>query len=119
MNSEELSFTWELQPDLLLIGNRLHRYNAEKRCLFDLGGGDLCQEIENREHLFIFCFRIQDCFDACRKLVEDYLGKNLNSKEILYIAFNHRNKKRLKCALWFVIKILYKIYQNRSINNSQ
>ena len=43
----------------------------------------------------------------------------MNSKELLYLAFNHRNKKRLKCALWFVIKILYKIYQNRSINKSQ
>ena len=33
MDSEELTFAWKLQQDLLPIGSRLHRQNAERRCL--------------------------------------------------------------------------------------
>ena len=49
----------------------------------------------------------------------EYLEKDIDSKEILYLAFNNRNKKRLTCTLWFAVKVMYKIYQNRFINKSQ
>ena len=37
----------------------------------------------------------------------------------MHFSFNHRNKKKLTCALWFAVKVLYRIYQNKSLNKAQ
>ena len=33
IDAEELTFAWKLQQDMLSVGARLHRRNAEKRCM--------------------------------------------------------------------------------------
>ena len=43
VDAEELAFSWKLQQDLLPLGSRIHRPNAERRCLVDLEDGNVCQ----------------------------------------------------------------------------
>ena len=37
----------------------------------------------------------------------------------MYFLFNHRNKKKLVLAIWFSVKVMYQIYQNKCINKAQ
>ena len=37
----------------------------------------------------------------------------------MHFPFNHRNKKKLVWAIWFSVKVMYQIYQNKCINKAQ
>ena len=52
-------------------------------------------------------------------LLKDYLQKEVDNNEIIHIAFNHRNKRKLSVALWFATKALYLIYQGKVLNKTQ
>ena len=43
--AEEKCFAWKVQQDMLAIGVRIHRQNAERRCLTGLDGNQLCLEV--------------------------------------------------------------------------
>ena len=118
VNAEEFEFAWKLQQDLLKIGARLHRQNANKKCMADLGGG-FCQEIESREHLFVGCERVRECSKGCLKVLGDYLGKEIPIKDFINLAFNHRNKFRLRSGVWFAVKVMYGIFTRRIFNKVQ
>ena len=118
VDAEEYEFAWKLQQDLLKIGARIHRQNAERRCLAVLGGV-YCQEVETREHFFIGCERVKECNRSCLKILGDYLGKEILQTNLIHLAFNHRNKQRLRCAVWFAVKTMYKIYTSRIFNKVQ
>ena len=118
VDAEEFGFAWNLQQDMLKIGARLHRPNAEKRCLAVLEGG-VCQEIEFREHLFISCERVKDLNSNCLRILGDFLAKEVPAREFINLAFNHRNKKRLRSAIWFAVKVMYLIYTKRMFSKIQ
>ena len=51
--------------------------------------------------------------------MNDFLQKEIKTDEIIYLAYNHRNKMKLRVALWFATKALYIIYQGRVMNKTQ
>ena len=118
VDAEEYEFSWKLQQDLLKVGARLHRPNADRRCMADIGGL-FCQEIETREHLFIGCERVKECSRGCLKILREYLGKEILGRDFIHLAFNHRNKRRLNSAVWFAVKVMYKIFTGRIFNRMQ
>ena len=119
LNAEECEFAWRIQQDLLPIGARMHRPNADRRCNMDLDGNMMCQEIQTRQHLFIECESIRKVFEICRCVVKDIIQKEVTGQEIIHLSFNHRDKKKLRSGLWFAVKIMYMIYIDKSRNHIQ
>ena len=62
LNPEEKEFVWKVQQDMLAIGARFHRPNADKRCKIELDGDEICQEVQTRKHLFIECESVRGIF---------------------------------------------------------
>ena len=53
--ADEKMFAWKLCQDMLPVGVRIHRANAERRCLVQLDSGIVCTELQDREHVFRAC----------------------------------------------------------------
>ena len=118
LNAEERCFAWKVTQDMLAVGTRIHRNNAEKRCLAVLETG-LCQTEQTLLHCFQLCPAICDVNDAILRILGKFLGRVVTAKQLISLSFNHRNKRKLKCAVWFAVKIMYLIFQERSLNKSQ
>ena len=119
LTAEEKCFAWKVQQDMLPVGSRIHRFNAERRCMMELDNSGLCQDIQTLEHLFHTCESVTDLFDGLSLVLNNYLERPVLYKDVVHFSFNHRNKKKLNCALWFAVKVLYRIYQNKSRNKAQ
>ena len=52
-------------------------------------------------------------------VLQHFMERVVENNEIIHFSFNHRNKKKLTCALWFSVKSLDNIFQNKSTNKSQ
>ena len=78
-----------------------------------------CQEIETLKHRFTSCEGVAVIFMKCKNIIEEYLERGVSTDEIIYLSFNHRDKKRLCCALWFAVKAMYKVYQMKYSSKSQ
>jgi hypothetical protein len=52
-------------------------------------------------------------------ILSDFLERPVSEEEILHFSFSHRNKKRLKLALWFAVKMLFLIYSRKCMNKMQ
>ena len=63
LNAEEKCFIWKLSQDMLPVGSRIHRRNAERRCMWILHDGNVCQEIQTLEHVFKSCRAVQGVYD--------------------------------------------------------
>ena len=77
MDAEEIEFAWKMQQDLLLIGSRIHRQNAERRCLADISVGH-CQVIETLKHRFTSCEGVTVIFMKCKNIIEEYLERGVS-----------------------------------------
>ena len=99
------------------IGSRIHRNNAERRCLIVLENGQLCQVIQTLEQLFLSCKSVGDVYENLSLILNVYLERAVQFKDIIHFSFNHRNKKKLNCALWFAV--MFKVFQNKSRNKAQ
>ena len=119
LTAEEKCFAWKVQQDMLQIGSRIHRNNAERRCLIELENGQSCQEIQTREHLFLSCESVGDVYENLSLILNVYLERVVEFKDIVHFSFNHRNKKKLNCALWFAVKVMFQVFQNKSRNRAQ
>ena len=119
LTAEEKCFAWKVSQDMVAVGSRKHRKNAERRCLRVLETGLFCHEIENLEHLFAKCKSVSNAFSAAKLILESFLGRPVSFNDIIHLVFNHRNKKRLICALWFSVKIMFKIFQDKCVNKIQ
>ena len=118
LSPEEKCFAWKLTQDMLPVGARIHRRNAERRCLAELPAG-LCQVDQSLIHAFQMCQAVQETHNTVLRLLSNFLGRCVTSKQLISLFFNHRKKKKLICALWFAVKIMYKIFQDRNFNKSQ
>ena len=119
LNPDEKCFAWKMSQDMLNVGARIHRNNAEKRCLAELPSGLLCQTEQTLVHCFQLCPVISDIHDAMIRLLSIFLDRAVTSKQLISFSFNHRNKKKLVCAIWFAVKMMFKMFQERSLNKSQ
>ena len=119
IDPEEYEFAWKIQQDMLPVGSRIHRRNVERRCLAELEGGQLCLDIQTREHLFCLCEGVSDAFESLKYIVQELLQKDVTNNKLLHLDLNHRDKKRLKSVLWLAVKALFKIYMGKVRNRAQ
>ena len=118
-NGEESEFAWKLCQDMLPVGSRIHRKNAEKRCMEKLDGGLLCLEIQDREHVFRACELKGQIYRRLEMVMSKFLGKDLSFNEVIHLAFSHRNWRKLRLATWFAVKWLYNMWMSKNDNKLQ
>ena len=117
--AEEKCFAWKVQQDMLRVGSRIHRQNAERRCMISLDGGQICSEMQTLEHLFRTCDSVVGVYEQLTIILNNFLERQVSYNEIIHFSFNHRNKKKLICALWFAVKVMFIIFHNKCRNKSQ
>ena len=108
VTAQEKYFQWQVQQDMLPIGERLHRPGAEKRCLSVMENDKVCTQINNRQHVLLSCPSLGE--NLVKVILSDFLDRSISDQEILHFSFNHRSKKRLNIAVWFAVKMLCWIY---------
>ena len=119
LTPDEKSFAWKISQDLLPVGARLHRKNADRKCLVNLGNDRICQELQTLEHFFVKCERVKSMGQSLIFILESLLDRNVGIHDLMHFSFNHRSKKKLKVALWFAIKVMFKMFQDRNFNKAQ
>ena len=119
LNPMETCFVWKVTQDMLPVGSRIHRRNAERRCLTVLDDGSLCQEIQNMDHVFRSCSKVVESYDIIIQVLNRFTERNITYELLTHFSFNHRNKFRLMCALWFAVKMLYMIFIKKMFNKQQ
>ena len=117
VTAQEKYFQWQVQQDMLPIGDRLHRQGAEKRCLSAMENDRVCTQISNRQHVLLSCPSLGE--NLIKVILADFLDRSISDQEILHFSFNHRSKKRLRIAVWFAVKMLYWIYCKKCFNKIQ
>ena len=116
---QEKCFYWKMTQDMLNIGARMHHRNADKRCKNILADGEECQALQTIEHVFQECPIVIHANSMVIRVLTEILGKDVQMHQLLYYDFRHNNLYRLRCALWFAVKVLFKIYQDKCFNKSQ
>ena len=119
LNAEERCFAWKLTQDMLPIGIRIHRRNAERRCLAQFDNGFLCQEIQDLEHTFRSCPMVMESYNLIIQVLNRFIERSVSYGSLIHLSFNHRNKTKLKCALWFAVRIMYQIFVKKMFNKVQ
>ena len=61
----------------------------------------------------------QKCYDTIIAILALYLQRPVSYTNLVYFSFNHKRKSRLKCALWFSIKVMFSIFYGKCFNKSQ
>ena len=119
ITAEERCFAWKLSQDMLAVGKRIFRRNAERRCLAILEDGSLCEEVQDINHAFKDCGSVFETYDMIIQVLNRLTERNIGSDLLLHLAFNHRNKRTLKCSLWFAVKTMYCIFIKKIFNKGQ
>ena len=114
-------FAWGLGQDMIVVGARLHRANQRKQCQQEVedeetGELSVCGAIETLQHALAFCQSSRIKFEYLKSLAERFLEKSVTEEQLIFLAINHRNKKKLKTMLWVVLKSLYLIWSQRSFS---
>ena len=52
-------------------------------------------------------------------VLETFLDRTVPLVDMIFFSFNHRNKKKLALALWFSVKMMFKIFQDKCRNKAQ
>ena len=81
--------------------------------------GEICVEIQNLEHSFFKCRQVQSIQDCMKFVLETFLDRTVSLVDMIFFSFNHRNKKKLALALWFSVKMMFKIDHDKCRNKSQ
>ena len=110
MSSKEKEFAFLLYQDLLPVKGRIHRQNADKRCLRMLRRGEECQLVQDRIHFFIKCDKIKNDFNVFLEFIEIFLERKVSELEILHLSFSVSNKKRTWWGVWVAVKFFYYMY---------
>ena len=113
LTATERCFAWKIQQDMLPVGNRIHRKNAERRCLTELENNQICIEVQTLQHCFASCPMVQNVYEALRFVLTDFLERSVSFDEIIHFSFNQRNKKK------FAVKVMFKIFHDKSLNKTQ
>ena len=112
-------FAWDCVQDMVVVGQRKHRANQNKNCETlvedDSGNVEVCGRLESLRHALIYCPASTSKFEWTKKILTNFLGRNIQDDEVIFMSFNHRNKKKLKLGIWFNINCLYYIYCNRPV----
>ena len=60
-----------------------------------------------------------DSFDMLVQVLNRVTERHISYDLIVHLAFNHRKKQRLKCAIWFAVKMMYFIFNKKMFNKEQ
>ena len=52
-------------------------------------------------------------------ILNTYLGTVITYDQLIHFELKHPNVRLLKCALWFEVKMLYKVFQEKVMNVAQ
>ena len=88
----------------------MYRRNADRRCRNVLEDGEECQLIQTIVHLFQDSSVITDANSMAIHVLNEILVKDIGRHQFLFFDISHNNLHRLRCALWFAVKVLYRIY---------
>ena len=83
VNADEKCFFWKVSQDMLPIGSRIHRRNAERRCLAILSDGNLCQDIQTLDHTFRSCIVVKDCFELILHVLGLFTERNTSYEDLV------------------------------------
>ena len=97
----------------------MYRRNADRRCRNVLEDGEECQLIQTIVHLFQDSSVITDANSMAIHVLNEILVKDIGRHQFLFFDISHNNLHRLRCALWFAVKVLYRIYQDRCFNKGR
>ena len=78
----------------------------------------VCLEDQNLQHLLIKCRGVENANKSILNILYQFLGQKVDT-EFMYFSFNHINKKKFVLAIWFSVKVMSQIYQNKCINKAQ
>ena len=112
----ERAFSWKMCQDLLEVGARSHRKGAKKECTWIKSDGFECQCFETVEHKLFLCDRVRTCSDRILEVVREFLGKDIDRSEILFLNFNARNRRKLGVCIWFVVKAFHIVFKGNADN---
>ena len=75
-----------------------------------LENGQICLEIEDLEHRFRKCEKVEGVYNGMVGMLETFLGQKVDFNHLIHFAITHRNKKKLVAALWLAVKLMYKMF---------
>ena len=88
LTATERCFAWKIQQYMLPVGNRIHRKNAERRCLTELENNQICIEVQTLQHCFASCPMVRNVYEAMRFVLTDFLERSVSFDEIIHFSFN-------------------------------
>ena len=62
---------------------------------------------------------MSESYDMIIQALNRITERNISYNLLVHLAFNHRSKHKLKCALWFAVKMMFAIFQKKVLNKSQ
>ena len=90
-----------------------------QRCLRLKSDGTQCLTLDTLKHFLAECEMVKNIFRGLQSILKESLDKEIKINEIICFSYNHRNKKRLKMALWVATMVLYGIFIKKSLNKEQ
>jgi len=117
-------FAWSCVQDMVPVGARLHRAPQNKLCKINIRNTTsnqivACGKLETLSHALGECPSSNSKFELVKKILIIFLGANVTTDQIIFLSLNHRNKKKLKIAIWLVVKAMYFIYTKRTADSSE
>ena len=68
---------------------------------------------------FIKCLGIVNANKSITNVLEHFIGHKIENKDLIYFSYNSRNKKKQILAIWFSVKVMFRIFQNKCLNKAQ
>ena len=117
-------FAWSCVQDMVPVGARLHWAQQNKLCKTNIRNTTsnqivACGKLETLSHALCECPSSNSKFELVKKILIMFLGANVTTDQIIFLSLNHRNKKKLKIAIWLVVKTMYFIYTKRTADSSE
>ena len=115
LSAKEKEFGFMLLQDLLPFRGRIHRANADKRCLRRGPTGE-CQHIQDRIHYFIGCTSVISIFSMFREILWQFLKRKVDDLEILHLSFSVTNKRRTRIGIWLALKFMFYLFSENLLD---
>ena len=82
VTAEEKLFVWTTTQDMLEVGNRIHRKNAQIACQRLKRSGEKCEEIEDMYHCLSECEVVEESVKELELILEEVIEREVMIKEI-------------------------------------
>ena len=69
--------------------------------------GEKCEEIGDLYHCLSECEVVEVSVKKLKLIVEKVLEREVTIKELICYGYNHRDKRKLKVAIWTATKVFY------------